>query len=83
MLVGAVVGDCLFFVNNLASQVHRIPVAALTAKIQPAALQGSLTILLTDTQVMPGQNTDTGLVELLHLNATQHSGGVVSLPANA
>jgi LCP family protein required for cell wall assembly len=83
LLVGAVAGYAFWTVNNLASQVHRIPVAALTAKIQPGELRGSLTILLTDTQAMPDQNTDTGLVELLHLNAGEQSGGVVSIPANA
>jgi LCP family protein required for cell wall assembly len=83
LLVGAVAGYTFFTLNSLASRVHRIPVAALTAKIQPAQRHGSLTILLTDTQAVPGQDTDTGLVELLHLNAGQHRGGVVSFPANA
>jgi LCP family protein required for cell wall assembly len=42
-----------------------------------------MTVLLTDTQVIPGNNTDTGLVELRHLNPGQHSGAVVSIPVNA
>jgi LCP family protein required for cell wall assembly len=82
LVVGALVGTTYFYVNNLASKVHRIDVAALTAKVQPSALRGSVTILLTDTQVVPGANTDTGLVELLHLNANQKRGGMVSFPAN-
>ena len=83
LLVGAVAGSGYLFVQHLAGSVHRIDVAALTAKVQPSARHGSLTILLTDTQVYPGARTDTGLVELLHLNANQHRGGVVSFPANA
>jgi LCP family protein required for cell wall assembly len=83
LLVGAVVGSGLFLVNNMAGRVHRIQVAALTAKFQPPERGGSMTILLTDTQAVPDQDTDTGLIELLHLNAGQRSGGVVSLPANA
>jgi LCP family protein required for cell wall assembly len=83
LLAGAAVAGSYAFVNSMASSVHRIQVAALTAKVQPSALRGSLTILLTDTQAMPDQNTNTGLIELLHLNANGHRGGVVSFPANA
>jgi LCP family protein required for cell wall assembly len=83
LVVGAVAGAAYFYANNLASKVQRIHVAALTAKVQPAERHGSLTILLTDTQVMPDRDTDTGLIELLHLNADGRRGGVVSFPANA
>ena len=82
LVAGAAVAGSYVFVNNMASSVHRIDVAALTAKVQPSARLGSLTILLTDTQVVPDANTNTGLVELLHLNANGHRGGVVSFPAN-
>jgi len=82
LLAGAAVAGSYVFVNNMAGSVHRIHVAALTAKVQPPARLGSLTILLTDTQVVPGANTNTGLVELLHLNANGHRGGMVSFPAN-
>jgi LCP family protein required for cell wall assembly len=82
LVVGAGVGGSYLFVNSMASKVHRIQVAALTAKIRPPQRLGSLTILLTDTQAMPGQNTNTGLVELLHLNANQKRGGMVSFPSN-
>jgi LCP family protein required for cell wall assembly len=84
LLIGAVVVGGYMFANHLAGKVQRIPnIVALDAKNQPAALSGSMTILLTDTQVVPGANTETGLIELLHLNAGQRSGSVVSLPANA
>ena len=82
LVVGAVAGAAYVYANNLASSVHRIHVAALTAKVQPSELRGSLNILLTDTQAMPDQSTNTGLIELLHLNANEHRGGMVSFPAN-
>jgi LCP family protein required for cell wall assembly len=86
VLAGVVLGGGLLAANHLANGVHRIHVYALDAKTQAAwsgGMPGSMTVLLTDTQVFPGNNTDTGLVELLHLNAGQHSGAVVSLPADA
>jgi LCP family protein required for cell wall assembly len=88
VLIAAVVGTGYLYVNNLASRVHRIQVPALDAKHQPAAQPGSITILLTDTQAVPGQFTDTGLIMLLHLNGvtkgeTSRAGSVVSIPADA
>jgi LCP family protein required for cell wall assembly len=86
VLAGTALVGGYMFVNHLASSVHRIPVSVLAAKSQTTwsgGRPGSMTILLTDTQVTPGNNTDTGLVELLHLNGSQHSGAVVSIPANA
>lgn len=41
-----------------------------------------MTVLLTDRLVFP-DNAETGFIELLHLNASQHSGAVVSIPAKA
>jgi LCP family protein required for cell wall assembly len=88
VLAGALIAGGYLYANNLASDVHRIQVPALDAKHQPAQPSGSETILLTDTQAVPGQFTDTGLVELLHLNAvtkgeTSRTGAVVSIPADA
>jgi len=84
ILVGAVAVGAYYYVGHLASSVHRIHgILALDAKDQPWAPPGSMTILLTGTGVFPGNNTDTGLVELLHLNPGQHRGAVVSIPADA
>jgi LCP family protein required for cell wall assembly len=84
VLAGAAVVGVYEVGNHLAGSVHRIPgILALDAKDQPLAPPGSMTILLTDTGVIPGNDTDTGLVELLHLNPGQHSGAVVSIPADA
>jgi LCP family protein required for cell wall assembly len=88
VLVAAVFGTGYLYASNLASRVHRIQVPALDAKHQPPATPGSETILITDTQAVAGQFTDTGLIELLHLNGTTkgetgRTGSVVSIPANA
>ncbi len=86
VLAGIVIGGTFLVSNHLANGVHRVHVFALDAKSQrtlAGGLPGSMTILLTDTGVIPGNNTEAGLVELLHLNASQHSGAVVSLPADA
>jgi LCP family protein required for cell wall assembly len=83
VLIGAVVVGGYMFANHLAGQVHRIPnIVALDAKNQPAAPPGSLTVLLTSSGVVPRADTDTGLIELLHLNGNHGGGGVVSFPAN-
>jgi LCP family protein required for cell wall assembly len=86
VLAGVLVGGTFLVAHHLANGVHRIPVLALDAKNQAAwsgGMSGSMTILLTDTGAFPGNDRDTGLIELLHLNAGQHSGAVVSLPADA
>jgi LCP family protein required for cell wall assembly len=87
VLAGLVVGGGALYANHLATSVHRIPgIVALDAKNQAAwsgGVPGSMTVLLTDTQVIPGNDSATGLIELLHLNASGHSGAVVSIPANA
>ncbi len=86
VLAGVVLGGTFLAANHLANGVHRIHVYALTSKTQAAwsgGMPGSMTVLLTATGAVPGNDVDTGLVELLHLNAGQHSGAVVSLPADA
>lgn len=86
VLAGVVVGGTFLVSNHLANGVHRVHIYALDAKSQASwsgGMAGSMTILLTDTGAIPGNDTGAGLIELLHLNAGQHSGAVVSLPADA
>lgn len=83
VLAGALVGGSYLVVNHEASSIPRIHVAALDAKNQPAGQgQGVMNVLLTASGWFPGQNTQTGLIELLHLNRDQQGGSVVSFPAN-
>ncbi len=85
VLAGALVGGSYLVVNHEVGNVPRIHVAALDAKTQTAVsggIRGSVNLLLTASGWFPGQNTDTGLIELLHLNADQQGGAVISFPAN-
>jgi LCP family protein required for cell wall assembly len=85
VLAGGLVGGTYWWVNHEVGSIQRIHVAALDAKTQAAwsgGRPGSMTILLTASGLFPGQNVATGLVELIHLNAGQRGGAVVSFPAN-
>ncbi len=82
VLLGALVGGGALYLNHLVNSIHRVKVAQLTAADQPAAVHGALNVLLTDTGVVPRANRQTGFIELLHLNASQHGGAVISFPAN-
>ncbi len=83
VLIGVMAGGGYMYVNHEVGSVQRIHVAALDAKDQPTGMRaGSLNLLLTASQFFPGQNTQTGLIELLHLNANGQGGAVISFPAN-
>src|SRR5882672_7660077 len=85
VLLGLMVGGGLLDANHTLGSVHRVPVYALTAKNQPtlpAATHGSMNIVFTASGLFPGQNVQTGFVELLHLNADRQGGAVISFPAN-
>jgi LCP family protein required for cell wall assembly len=74
-------------------------IAALVAANQPAmpiATRGSMTVLLTGSMTLPGSRSGqgalgssqsaedlSGLIALIHLNADQRGGAVVSIPPNA
>jgi len=82
LLVGAVAVGGYAYYDHLASSVKRIQVAALMAKDQPFEARGSMNVLLTDSGVIPGADRQTGLIELMHLNASGQGGAVISFPAN-
>ena len=81
-VVGLVVGGGYLYLNHEIGSVQRIHVAALDAKDQPLAPPGSMTILLTASGMFPGANVPTGLIELIHFNADDQGGAVISFPAN-
>jgi len=69
-------------INHLASSVHRIPVAfpRLAAAGAPAAgTAPAMTVLITG-QEYPGQPDGSGMIMLMHINAGDNAGGVVSIP---
>ena len=83
LVVAAVGGGGYMYANSMLNRIHRIPgIVALTAAHQPFEAPGSMNVLLTDSQVIPGEDTQTGLIELMHLNATGQGGAVISFPAN-
>jgi LCP family protein required for cell wall assembly len=82
VLAGVLVGGSYLWVDHELGAVQRIRVAALDAKDQPLAAPGSMTILLTASGLFPGQDVPTGLIELIHFNAHDHGGAVISFPAN-
>ena len=85
VLAGALVAGSYLYVEHQVGSIQRIPVAALDAKTQSAfsfGERGSLNLLLTASGWFPRQDTPTGLIEVLHLNADHQGGAVISFPAN-
>jgi LCP family protein required for cell wall assembly len=93
-LVLVIAGGGYFFASHMLSSVHRIHVVALSAPdqpVMPAATSRSVTILLTSGAVGAVQGTlpkssvgpASGLISLIHLDANQRTGAVISLPPNA
>ena len=99
VLAGAVAGGGYFYANHVLSSIHRIPVAALDAAHQPVMplpTRRSLTVLVTGSFALPGSiggggidgsstapEGQSGLISLVHLNASGRDGAVVSIPPNA
>lgn len=75
VFLGAVAAGGYAYVNHLAGNIQRIPVDF--AKLDGASQRpGSMTVLITSANE-PGSS---GLIMLLHINANNKSGGVVSIP---
>ena len=85
VLLGVAAVGGYAFVNHLASSIQRIPVkfTKLAGATQPA---GAMTLLLTGATSGPistGIPGSTGMIMLLHINAGDKGGGVVSIPPQA
>jgi LCP family protein required for cell wall assembly len=84
VLLGAVVAGGYVYVNHAAGSIQRIPVKFTT--LHAAKSDGGMTILLTSEDSPSGSAGSTatpdlsGLIMLLHINANQKAGGVVSIP---
>ncbi len=87
VLVGVVAAGGYFYVNHLAGSIQRIPVK-FAAVSEPAGSDygGAMTVLITGKGIGPTggmsvpENSSSGLIMLLHVNASGYSGGVVSIP---
>ena len=87
LLIGVVAAGGYFYVNHLAGSIQRIPVKF--AKLDAATgseYGGAMNVLITGKGVGPTggksvpENSSSGLIMILHVNATGYSGGVVSIP---
>jgi LCP family protein required for cell wall assembly len=86
VLVGGVVAGGYAYVNHLAGSVQRIPVSFTRLDVANHPSR-AMTVLITGAGIGPtgapqpgaGANT-SGLIMLLHINANQQAGGVVSIP---
>ena len=87
VLVGAVAAGGYFYLNHLAGSIQRIPVK-FAAVSEPAGSEygGAMTVLITGKGIGPTgemsvpEDSTSGLIMLLHVNAEGYSGGVVSIP---
>jgi LCP family protein required for cell wall assembly len=84
VLLGGVVAGGYAYVNHAAGSIQRIPVKFTALRASGSA--GGMNILLTSKDSPSGSATSTsgpdisGLIMLLHINANQKAGGVVSIP---
>ncbi len=99
VLAGAVAGGGYFYANHVLSSIRRIPVAALDAAhqpVMPTQTRQSQTVLVTGSFALPGTiggggvdgsstapEDQSGLITLVHFNASGRAGAVVSIPPNA
>ena len=91
LLAGAIAAGGYAFLNHLAGSIQRIPVhfTKLDAVGRPAGYSeygGGMTVLITGEGLgptgdrrMPGPEP-SGLIMLLHVNASGYNGGVVEIP---
>ena len=90
LLAGAVAAGGVLIVNHLANDIGRVPVSfARLTSVQQAnyrqSASGSMTVLITGNGIGPtgdisGTVPNSGLIMLLHVNASGYNGGVVSIP---
>ena len=85
VILGALAVGGYAYVNHLAGSIQRIPVkfAKLAGATQPA---GAMTVLLTGAttgRISTSAPGSSGLIMLLHINAGDKGGGVVSIPPQA
>jgi LCP family protein required for cell wall assembly len=81
VLLGATAAGAFFYVNHEVGSIPRIPVRFLAQEVSSSGE----TVLLTDGQATGATSTgvsngNAGLIMVLHLNAGQTSGGVISIP---
>ena len=89
VLIGAVAVGGYAYLNHLAGSIQRIPVKFVKLDAATGGYGGAMTVLITGKGIgatgarsVP-EDSPSGLIELLHVNASGYSGGVVSIPPQA
>lgn len=80
VLVGAITVGGYLFLNHLAGSIQRVPVSFAKLDLPSRPTHG-MTVLITGAGVATSASTPSGLIMLLHINADQQAGGVVSIPS--
>ena len=89
VLIGAVAAGGYAYLNHMAGSIQRIPVkfTRLTAAGGYYDHMKAMNVLITGAGFGPtgspspvNELSDSGLIMILHVNADQYSGGVVSIP---
>lgn len=81
VLIGAAVGGAFAVIGHLTGNVHRIDVTRLAAVGKPAGgpTGQAMNVLITGQDRPGGKDQPSGLIMILHINASQQAGGVVSI----
>ena len=86
VLIGVVVAGGYAFVNHMAGSIQRIPVKFAKLDAAGSSYGGAMTVLITGKGIGPTgsmsvpEDSSSGLIMLLHVDAEGYSGGVVSIP---
>ena len=86
VLIGAVAAGGYAYINHMASSIQRISVKLDATNSEYG---GAMTVLITGKGIGPTgamsvpENSASGLIMLLHVDAEGYSGGVVSIPPQA
>lgn len=90
VFLGAVVAGGYAYVNHMVSSVPRVPVRFMKLDAADQSLagksRGAVNVLITGKGIGPtgamsaSEDSSSGLIMVLHINASHHAGGVVSIP---
>jgi LCP family protein required for cell wall assembly len=86
VLIGAVAAGGYAYINHVAGSIQRMPVRFAKLDAASSKYGGAMTVLITGKGIGPTggksapEDSSSGLIMLLHVDAEGYSGGVVSIP---
>jgi LCP family protein required for cell wall assembly len=86
VLIGAVAAGGYAYINHMAGSIQRVPVKFAKLDAASSNYGGAMTVLITGKGIGPTggmsvpEDSSSGLIMLLHVDAEGYSGGVVSIP---